>query len=81
MVLVQKQTQRSTERIESLEIKSHLHGQLICAKEARIYSGEKTASSIKESNVFIPYAKINSKWIKDLNERPEITKLLEGKHR
>ena len=33
-------------RIESPEINLQLHGQLVCDKKARIYDGEKTASSI-----------------------------------
>ena len=72
-------------RIESPEINSHTYGQLIYEKEARLYNGETTVSSIsgagktkqlhvkqmKLEHCLTPYTEINSKWINDLNVRPD----------
>ena len=75
-------------KIESSEINPCTYGYLIFDKEYTM--GAKTASSINDAgktgqlykrmkleHFLPPYTKINSKWIKDLNVRPETIKLLE----
>ena len=84
MVLAQKQKYRPLEQDRKPEINPHTYGHLIFDKGGKTISDAgktgQLCKRIKLEHFLTPYAKINSKWIKDLNLRPE-TLYLRGKHR